>query len=155
MPYIKSYRNYLRDKCPLIYNIVETLLLIKDDQSVQSQQRVRSATHALAILVSLRNQKIQNNFKLMFTMLCGSHGAGERFVTLLNHIGLNISWKKIIQFLDSRLKQKSLLLKKKTEDTLPIILLMDKRNTYGYCNMQDQQCGTLLAVDYSHQICLR
>ena len=120
----------MRDKCPLIYNIVETLLLTKDDQSVQSQQRVRSATHALAILVSLRNQKIQNNFKLMFTMLCVSHGAGERFVTLLNHIGLNISWKKIIQFLDSRLKQKSLLLKKKTEDMLPIILLMDNINMY-------------------------
>eukprot|EP00112_Aurelia_sp_Birch-Aquarium-sp1_P005270 Seg1598.4 transcript_id=Seg1598.4/GoldUCD/mRNA.D3Y31 product="Potassium channel AKT3" protein_id=Seg1598.4/GoldUCD/D3Y31 len=120
----------VKDGCPLIYNIVEALLLTKNDQSVQNEVRVRSAVHAIALLLSLRNQKIQNNFKLMFTILCVSYGAGQRFVGMLNHVGLCISWQKFVDFLDKRLKQKEVLIKRRVQDLKPIILLMDNINMY-------------------------
>ena len=101
---LKNLPEDVKENCPLIFNIVEALLLTKEDQSAQSEKWVRSAMHALTLLLSLRNQKMQNNFRLMFTMLCVSYGAGDRFITMLNHMGLSISWKKFIQFLDTRLK---------------------------------------------------
>ena len=95
---LKNLPEDVKENCPLIFNIVEALLLTKEDQSIQSEKWVRSAMHALALLLSLRNQKMQNNFRLMFTMLCVSYGAGDRFITMLNHMGLSISWKKFIHF---------------------------------------------------------
>ena len=53
----------IRDKCPMIHSIVETLLLIKADHFVHRDRRTLSAMHAaLAILLILSCQKIQNNF---------------------------------------------------------------------------------------------
>jgi hypothetical protein len=56
-----------------------------------SEIQIKSAVHSLAILISLRSQKIQNDFKLMFTCLCISFGAGCRFIGMLNHLGLTVS----------------------------------------------------------------
>ena len=86
----------IRGKCPLIHSIVETLLLTKADHSVHEDRRTLSTMHALAILLILMSQKIQNSFKLMFTSLCMSYGAGERFITMLNHPGLMFSWKSFV-----------------------------------------------------------
>ena len=127
---LKNLPEDVKENCPLIFNIVEALLLTKEDQSTQSEKRVRSTMHALALLLSLHNQKMQNNFRLMFTMLCVSYGAGDRFITMLNHMGLSISWKKFIQFLDIRLKEKPALIKDKTADLHPVILLMDNINMF-------------------------
>ena len=125
---LSSLPNDLKEKCPLIYNIAETLLLTKSDQTVQSDRRVRSAMHALAILLSQRNQKLQNNFKLMFTTLCVSYGAGESY----NYAkpGLAMSWTKFVEFLDKRLKNKPNVVNEKCKDMMPIILLMDNINMY-------------------------
>ena len=38
----------------------------------------------------------------MLTLLCISYGAGMRFIEMLNHIGLTVSWKKAMQVLDER-----------------------------------------------------
>lgn len=48
----------LNEQCPLLFEIVECLLLISSDESVQTGRRVHSASHALAILCSLSSQKI-------------------------------------------------------------------------------------------------
>ena len=37
---------------------------------------------------------------ILFTLLCLSHGARMRFVGMLNHIGLTVSWKKAMEVLD-------------------------------------------------------
>ena len=74
--------------CPLLFVIVECLLLTSSSGNVQTRRRVHSASHALAILCSLSSQKITNDFKILFTILCISYGAGSRFVGMLNHIGL-------------------------------------------------------------------
>ena len=91
-----------REQCPLLFNVLDTLVLHKTDGREVSEMRVRSAVHSLAILVSLKSQKIQNDFKILFTCLCISFGAGMRFIGMLNHLGLTVSWEKAMTFFDGR-----------------------------------------------------
>ena len=120
----------LQEECPLIYNIIEALLISKSDGIAHEGMRVRSAVHALAILLCLRSQRIQNSFKLMFTAVCVSYGAGEKFITMLNHLGPTFAWRTFVQYLDKRLKAKKIGIFDKLSDCLPIILLMDNINMY-------------------------
>ena len=92
----------VRGTCPLLYNILHNLLLHTGGGRNVSEIRVKGAVHSLAILISLRNQKIQNDFKLIFTCLCISFGAGCRFIGMLNHLGLTVSWRKAMDFFDKR-----------------------------------------------------
>lgn len=92
--------------------------------------RVRSAVHSLAILVSLRRQKIQNDIKVMFTCLCISFGAGMRFITMLNHLGLTVSWENAMKFFDRRKAKKGQEISKQMPIDLPVILLFDNINMY-------------------------
>ena len=89
---------HVRENCPLLFNVLDTILLHKKDGRDVSTMRVKGAVHSLAILVSLRSQKISNDFKMMFTCLCISFGAGHRFVSMLNHVGLTVSWEKAMSF---------------------------------------------------------
>ena len=121
----------IKEKCPLIYDILEVLLLKRADGSLQEGTRVKDAAHALAILASLRSQKLSNDFKLMFTTLCVSYGAGERFIHMLNHVGLTTSWKCFLNFLDKRWKFKKQRISQEVQDlNTPLILLMDNVNMY-------------------------
>ena len=70
-----ALRTYTRERCPVLFDVLDTLLLHKADGRDVSEMRVRSAVHSLAILVNLRSQKIQNDLKVMFTCLCISFGA--------------------------------------------------------------------------------
>ena len=72
--------NDLCQNCPLLFNVLDTIFLQKRDHREVAERRVRSAVHSLAILRSLKSQKIPNDFKLMFTCLCISFGAGLRFI---------------------------------------------------------------------------
>ena len=92
----------MRDNCPLLFDVLDTLFLHKEDGRPVSEKRVKSAVHSLSLLVSLRSQKIENDFKLAFTCLCISFGAGMRFITMLNKLGLTVSWVKAMSFLDIR-----------------------------------------------------
>ena len=61
----------LKDQCPLIYEILENLFLTaQEGKTVSSGKRVHSATHALAILCSLKSQLMTNDLKTLFTLLC-------------------------------------------------------------------------------------
>ena len=124
---LKLLPHNLKEKCPLIYNIVEVLLIGRSDGT---EGRVKSAVHALFILLSLRSQKLQNSFKLMFTALCVSYGAGDKFTTLLNHTDLTVSWRKFVGYLDKRLSVNKLGDLSKVKDCLPIVLLTDSINMY-------------------------
>ena len=89
----------MREQCPLIYEIVETLLLTTSEGRIATGRRVHRASHALAILCSLKSQRLSNDFKLLFTLLCISFGAGMRFVNVLNHVGLLSVGKQQWRFL--------------------------------------------------------
>ncbi len=120
----------VRDTCPLLYSILDNLLLHTGGGRNVSEIRVRGAVHSLAILISLRNQKIQNDFKLMFTCLCISFGAGCRFIGMLNHLGLTVSWRKAMDFFDKRSKNQQEDITQLTPAGVPVILLIDNINIY-------------------------
>ena len=92
-----------------------------------SNMRVKSAVHAIAILVSLKNQKIKNDFKLMFTFLCISFGAGCRFIGMLNHLGLTVSWQTAMKFFDDKMKRQKQHLDEISLKDIPIKCYQAKR----------------------------
>ena len=53
-----------------------------------------------------------------------------RFVEMLNHIGLTVSWKKAMQVLDERMVKMKEQVKKLTPSDIAIIVLMDNINIY-------------------------
>ena len=118
-----------REQCPLLFNVLDTLVLHKTDGRELSEMRVRSAVHSLAILVSLKSQKIQNDFKILFTCLCISFGGGMRFIGMQNHLGLTVSWEKAMKFFDGR-KAKKQEISKQTPTDSPVILMFDNINMY-------------------------
>ena len=59
-----------QEKCPLVFNVIETLLLTKPDGSIQKGKRVLDAVHAIALLSSLKSQKVTNDIKWVFTIMC-------------------------------------------------------------------------------------
>lgn len=125
-----SITNDLRQNCPLLFNILDTILLQKRDQREVSERRVKRAVHSLAILLSLKSQKIPNDFKLMFTCLCISFGAGLRFISMLNHLGLTVSWEKAMKFFDSRRMKQVKDIATLTPADIPVILMIDNINIY-------------------------
>ena len=120
----------VRDTCPLLYSILDNLLLHTGGGRNVSEIRVKGAVHSLAILISLRNQKIQNDFKLIFTCLCISFGAGCRFIGMLNHLGLTVSWRKAMDFFDKRSNKQHEKITQLTPAGVPVILLIDNINIY-------------------------
>ena len=64
-----SLTTNLREQCPLLYDIVERVFLTKSAGSVHKGIRENSASHAIAILMSLRSPKINNDFKILFTFM--------------------------------------------------------------------------------------
>ena len=120
----------LREQCPLIYEIVETLPLTTSEGRIATGRRVHSASHALAILCSLKSQRLSSDFKLLFTILCISFGAGMRFVNVLNHVDFTVSWKTAMEVLDERMRKMQDHIKKLTPVNTAIILLMDNINIY-------------------------
>lgn len=53
-----------------------------------------------------------------------------RFVGMLNHIGLTVSWKKAMEVLDDRMVKMQEHIKELTPTDVAIILLMDNINIY-------------------------
>ena len=120
----------VEEKCPLVYQIVEQLFLVKPSTLEIQKGRVKSAVHALAILVSLKSQMIKNDFKLLFSILCVSYGAGMRFINMLNHAGLSVSWDTLMNFFDSRMTKFEDYLESVAPENVPIVLLLDNINLY-------------------------
>ena len=92
--------------------------------------RVNSAVHAIAILSSLRSQKMTNDFKVLFSLLCVSFGAGMRFINMLNHVGFTVSWSTAMNILDERMRKLRDNVQRLTPVDIAIILLMDNINIY-------------------------
>ena len=67
---------------------------------------------------------------IMFTSLCVPYGAGKRFITMLNHLGLTFSWKNFVDYLDKQLQHKEEVLKSRFKELLPVIIMMDNINMY-------------------------
>ena len=125
-----SLTSSVKENCPLLFSILDALLLHKKDGIKITETRTMSAVHALAILISLKSQKIPNDFKLMFTCLCISFGAGSRFIGMLNHVGLTVSWLTAMNFFDAQKRKLEENIRSITPVDVPILLLMDNINMY-------------------------
>ena len=68
---------------------------------MKTGRQVHSASHALAILCNLNNQKITNDFKILFTLY--HTGLECNLFGMLNHIVLIVGLKKAMQVLDCRI----------------------------------------------------
>ncbi|XP_028396960.1 uncharacterized protein LOC114520826 [Dendronephthya gigantea] len=66
----------------------------------------------------------------MFTYLCISFGAGLRFVTMMNHLGLTVSWEKAMKFFDEQQKKREKDIAQLSPVNVPVILMIDNINIY-------------------------
>lgn len=82
------------DTCPLIYSVIHTLLVSDMRHRVHKSPKYKMTCgiNALTLLLSVRNQKIGNDVRLLFGLLCITYGAGKQFINMLNAIGLTPHW---------------------------------------------------------------
>ena len=141
-----SLPDNVRDNCPLLFDVLNTLFLHKED--VHS---ILVVLCTLSLLVSLWSQKIKNDFKLAFTCFCISFGAGMRFITMLNKLGLTVSWDKAMSFLDIRKVKQVDEIKRLTPFKTPVILMFDNvnmyRGKYKHLNLWNFTCQAILVPD--------
>ena len=146
-----SLPDNVRDNCPLLFDVLNTLFLHKEYGRPVSEKRIKSAVHSLSLLVSLWSQKIKNDFKLAFTCFCISFGAGMRFITMLNKLGLTVSWDKAMSFLDIRKVKQVDEIKRLTPLETPVILMFDNvnmyRGKYKHLNLWNFTCQAILVPD--------
>ena len=85
------------DKCPLLHNVLETLLVTDSRKRIHKTQehKIMCGVNALALLLSVRNQKCKNDIRLLLGLVCITYGAGKQFVNLLNAIGLTPHWDSL------------------------------------------------------------
>ena len=84
----------IEKKCPLIFSILQTLLVADVRKRVHKtpEHKLKCGVNALALLLSVGNQKFSNDVRLLFGLLCISYGAGKQFINMLNAIGLSPHW---------------------------------------------------------------
>lgn len=91
----KDMVQQLEEKCPLINEILETLLSFseKDRNKAKTHaMKMKCASHALSGLVAMANQKFPNDLQLFFGLLCMSYGSGKQLIYMLNSIRLSLHW---------------------------------------------------------------
>ena len=91
----KEMLEALSEKCPLVYEMLESLVV----SNPRSRNILKTSTHkilcglqTIGFMSNIRNSKTRNCFPLMFGLLCISYGAGERFINMLQSMGLSLHW---------------------------------------------------------------
>jgi len=88
----------VKDKCSLLRNIVETLVISNTSERnvvKTNEHKLLSGHHALALLLNVRNSKCQNDFPLLFGLLCLSYGAGKKFINMLQSVGMSLHYNSL------------------------------------------------------------
>lgn len=89
----KNFVDAVEEKCPLLRNIIETLVINNhQERNVHktNEHKVLCGHHALALLLNVRNSKSSNDFPLLFGLLCFSYGAGKQFINMMQSIGISL-----------------------------------------------------------------
>ncbi len=84
----------VEEHCPLLYSILQTLLVPDARKRIHKtpEYKLKCGVNALALLLSVCNQKFSNDVRLLFGLLCTSYGAGKQFINMLNAVGLSSHW---------------------------------------------------------------
>ena len=82
------------EKCPLLHSVLETLLVTDSRIRVKktAKYKLTCGVNALALLLSVRNQKCKNDVRLLLGLVSITYGAGKQFINLLHAIGLTPHW---------------------------------------------------------------
>ena len=82
------------EKCPLLHSVLETILVTDSRRRVHktAEYKLTCGVNALALLLSVRNQRCKNDVRLLLGLVCITYGAGTQFKKLLNAIGLTPLW---------------------------------------------------------------
>ena len=125
---------FIEDKCPFLQSIIKTLFTVKKNVQRQTDETIRlrsiQTAHAVAMLLNIRNQKIDNSFKLAFTILLITLGAGGAMLTDTNNMGLTLSYIATNRKLDSIITKTKITLEKELLKGYPIIYLLDNINIH-------------------------
>ena len=113
------------------HNFVPSIKPLSPTKSTTYEgRRELDALHAIGFLSSLRNLNLTNDIKHMFTLLCILYGAGDQFISMLQHIGVTFSWSTMMNFLDKRIKEMRKMREVKIKEASSIFLLMGNINMY-------------------------
>lgn len=91
----KEILDAFTDKCPFVFEIVESLVIsnpVSRNILKTNAHKILCGLQTLGFISNIRNSKTQNCFPLMFGLLCISYGAGERFIDMLQSMGLSLHW---------------------------------------------------------------
>ena len=91
----KEILDAFTDKCPFVFDIVESLVIsnpVSRNILKTSAHKILCGLQTLGFISNIKNSKTQNCFPLMLGLLCISYGAGERFIDLLQSMGLSLHW---------------------------------------------------------------
>lgn len=82
------------EKCLLLHSVIQKLLVTDDRRRVHKTPvyKLTCGVNALALLLSVRNQKCKNDVRLLLGLVCITYGAGKQFINLLNTTGLTPHW---------------------------------------------------------------
>ena len=83
---------HFKNDCPLLSDVMQTLFITDDDDSMGKRKQL-SFVHAMALLMNLKNKDLNNDVKLLFSILMLSYGVGQRLMNLLSR--MKISFLKI------------------------------------------------------------
>ena len=93
-----------KEKCPLIHAVIQELLVSYSKSKPSVGKSVKRGVHSLALLLTLRNKQLKNDFQLFFGLLCIGYGAGMRFISMLHKMGFCLHWNTLMAYLDKRIE---------------------------------------------------
>ena len=87
------------EKCPLLHSVLETLLVTDSRVRVNKTPKYKLTCNinALALLLSVKNQKCKNDVRLLLGLVSITYGAGKQFINLLHAIGLTPHWDTLYE----------------------------------------------------------
>ena len=110
IPYdlLETITNKIEKDCPFLHNIINTMII--DESTIgcnkietPAKKHKRAIQH-LSSLLQICSKFSENDLSLLFGLVCISYGAGQKFITFLNKLGLSKSWEVLLGFMEERLK---------------------------------------------------
>jgi hypothetical protein len=91
----KEILDAFSEKCPFVFEMIESLVIsnrVSRNILKTNAHKILCGLQTLGFISNIRNSKTRNCFPLMFGLLCISYGAGERFIDMLQSMGLSLHW---------------------------------------------------------------
>ena len=124
----------VKEKCPVLNSFIAAVVI---DELSAGRNKVETAEvkhkrsmQLLSAMLQVRSSLAKNDLALVFGVVSLSYGAGQRFITFLNKIGLSKSWATLLRFLEKRLKNYQTVIDAFPQKHAPLILAFDNINFY-------------------------